>query len=207
LQQLAGSHRKRWQEARGKFTWLDRPTRPVVVEAPQPALHQPKSSKPKPVTTPIPSKRVPREPLRFLLARSSPVVDAPSIGATAAEHLAKVGIRTVADLLNANPESAAEETGEPRITAAVITRWQSEARLACRIPELRCSGAQLLVASGLTEPEQVAAANAAELFAKVRDLCRSPKGKHMLRDGKPPSKERIAQWIRHAAHMRPLEAA
>jgi hypothetical protein len=205
LQQLARSHRKRWHEARGKFTWLDRPTRPAVVEAPQPAERRVESSQP--ATMPIAAKRVPREPLRFLLARSSPVVEAPSIGATAAECLAKVGIRTVADLLNANPESTAEETGEPRITAAVITRWQSEARLACRIPELRCSGAQLLVASGLTEPEQVAAANAAELFAKVRDLCRSPKGKQMLRDGKAPSKERIAQWIRHAAHMRPLEAA
>jgi hypothetical protein len=204
LQQLAGSHRKRWQEARGKFTWLDRPTRPIVAETPQPAARREKSSQP--ATMPMAAKRVPREPLRFLLARSSPVVEAPSIGA-AAEHLAKVGVRTVADLLNANPESTAEETGEPRITAAVVTRWQCEARLACRIPELRCCGAQLLVACGYTEPEQVAAANATELFTKVRDLCRSPKGKHMLRDGKPPSKERIAQWIRHAAHMRPLEAA
>ncbi|MBA3483936.1 MAG: DUF4332 domain-containing protein, partial [Pirellulales bacterium] len=159
LQQLARSHRKRWQEARGKFTWLDRPTRPAVAESPQPAARREKSSQP--ATTPLPAKRVPREPLRFLLARSSPVVEAPSIGATAAEHLAKVGVRTVADLLNANPESTAEETGDPRITAAIVTRWQNEARLACRIPELRCSGAQLLVASGYTEPEQVAAANAA----------------------------------------------
>jgi len=217
LQQLARTHRKRWQEARSQFSWLERPMRPAVVEAPQSVARRAPSTKragasarlssPQAPPPALPAKRAPREPLRFLLARNSPVVEAPSIGATAAEHLAKVGVRTVADLLNANPESTAEEIGEPRITAAVITRWQSEARLACRIPELRCSGAQLLVASGLTEPEQVAAANATELFAKVRDLCRGPKGKHLLRDGKAPSKERIAQWIRHAAHMRPLEAA
>ena len=204
LQELARSHRKRWLEARGRFTWLDRPARPAAAESPKPAARRPQSA---PATMPLPARRTPRQPLRFLLERSSPVGDAPSIGANAAEHLAKVGIRTVADLLNANPESTAEETGEPRITAAVVSRWQSEARLACRIPELRCCGAQLLVASGYTEPEQVAGANAEELFNKVRAVCRSPKGKQLLRDGKAPSQERIAQWIRHAAHMRPLEAA
>jgi hypothetical protein len=63
------------------------------------------------------------------------------------------------------------------------------------------------VAIGFTEPEQVAAANPAELFNKVKSLCRSPQGKRFLREGNAPSRERVAQWIRHAAHTRPLEAA
>jgi hypothetical protein len=131
----------------------------------------------------------------------------PSIDDAAAGQLAKVGVRTVADLLNANPDSTAEEIGDARVTAAVVSRWQNEARLACRIPELRCCGAQLLVASGFTEAEQVVSANLAELYKKVRELCRTPQGKRILGNNKAPSRERVAQWIRHAAHMRPLEAA
>jgi hypothetical protein len=152
-------------------------------------------------------RRARREPLRFLLDRSSPVTAAPSIGPLAAEGLAKVGIRTVADLLNASPESTAEEMGGTRITAAVISRWQSEARLACRIPGLRRCGARLLVACDLNEPEQVAGADATELTKKVQAFCRTPRGQKIIRNGKTPSRRRIAQWIRHAAQMRPMEAA
>jgi hypothetical protein len=142
-----------------------------------------------------------------LLARTSAVAAAPSIGGKMAERLATVGVRTVADLLNANPESSAQELDLPRVTAATIVRWQAEARLACRIPELRSCGAQLLVACGLTEPEQVAGAQVAELVAKVRAVSRTTAGRRMLRGGEAPSAARVAAWIRHAAHMRPLEAA
>src|SRR5690606_34500337 len=146
-------------------------------------------------------------PLRFFLQRSSPVVDAPSIGPIAAERLAGVGIRTVADLLNVDPESTAAELGAAKVTAGVITRWQREARLVCRIPELRGVGAQLLVASGFHEAEQVAGAKADDLVRRVRETCRGPQGQRILRNGGAPSSERIAEWIRHAAQMRPLEAA
>jgi hypothetical protein len=89
----------------------------------------------------------------------------------------------------------------------VITRWQREARLVCRIPELRGVGAQLLVASGFHEAEQVAGAKADDLVRRVRETCRGPQGQRILRNGGAPSSERIAEWIRHAAQMRPLEAA
>jgi uncharacterized protein YhaN len=167
-----------------------------------------KSSK-KPMVARVASAkpRSPRKPLRFFLDRSRLVTEAPSIGRLAAERLAKVGIRTVADLLNANPDSTAEEVGESRFTPAVIRRWQVESRLACRIPELRNRGARLLVACGLMEPEQVAGASAAELATKMRAVCRTARGRRILRRGKAPSRRRIAEWIRHAAQMRPLEAA
>ena len=130
-----------------------------------------------------------------------------SIGPIAAERLAGVGIRTVADLLNANPESTADELGEAKVTASVITRWQREARLVCRIPELRGVGAQLLVASGFHEAEQVAGTKVDDLVKRVRDTCRSAQGQRILRNGGAPSSERIAEWSRNAAKMRPLEAA
>jgi hypothetical protein len=113
----------------------------------------------------------------------------------------------VADLLNANPDSTAEELGLHRVTPAAIARWQSQARLACRVPELRGSGAQILVACGFTEPEQIAHASVAELVGKVRAVCNTTEGKRMLRGGEVPNSARVATWIRHAAHTRPLEAA
>jgi hypothetical protein len=210
LQAAARLHRQRWLAACGSFPWLERPERNERVAAVPAKPHSgkaPTSAKAARPTVPLPARRPSREPLRFLLDRSSSVTNAPSVDNVIAEKFAGVGVRTVADLLNANPESVAEECGDSRITAAAISRWQCEARLACRIPELRCCGAQLLVASGYTEPEQVAAANAAELFEKVRALCKTPQGKRLTRDGKAPTRERVAQWIRHAAHMRPLEAA
>jgi hypothetical protein len=59
----------------------------------------------------------------------------------------------------------------------------------------------------MTEPEQISGTNAAELVAKVRAVCRTAAGKRLLRGGGAPSPARIAAWIRHAAHTRPLEAA
>jgi hypothetical protein len=210
LQKHARRHRDRWQLLSPRYSWVERLAPPVVRvatpsrSAPKQA-HRPsaKATAPKPRLARTTSER----PLRFLLDRTSPVADAPSIGRTLAERLVQVGVRTVADLLNASAESTAEELGIARVTAATIARWQAQARLACRIPELRGCGAQLLVACGLTEPEQIAKSNVAELLGKIRAVCRTTEGKRYLRGGEVPGSARIAGWIRHAGHTRPLEAA
>ena len=212
LQKHARRQRDRWQLLCPRYSWVERLAEPPKRKAATNAKTQPsaRGSKPRP-TTPAPAPRLARgtkrRPLRFLLDRTSPVAQAPSIRKKLAERLAQVGVRTVADLLNANPESTAEEIGLPRVTAATISRWQSQSRLACRIPELHSLGARILVACGLAEAEQIAATTAAELTPKVRALCRTPEGKRLLRGRKAPSAARIAGWIRHATQMRPLEAA
>ncbi|MCA9259820.1 MAG: DUF4332 domain-containing protein, partial [Planctomycetales bacterium] len=145
--------------------------------------------------------------LRFLLHRSSPVADAPAIGEKTAERLAAVGIRTVADLLNADPESVVAELEVRHITAEVFCDWQRQARLVCCVPELHGYGAQILVACGLTEPQQVANADVGELYRKVKAFCRTKPGQRILRNGKAPSESKVADWVACAAHRRPLEAA
>ncbi|QDT72776.1 DUF4332 domain-containing protein [Lacipirellula limnantheis] len=212
-QKLARTQRENWLLAKKKYGWVDRPSllpagpRPtastVSAKSERPAAVGARTSKGQAAKRDASSKG----PVQFHLQRSSPVVDAPSIGPIAAERLAGVGIRTVADLLNASPESTAQELGEAKVTAGVITRWQREARLVCRIPELRGVGAQLLVASGFHEAEQVAGAKAEDLVTRVRETCRSAQGQRILRHGNAPSDERIAEWSRNAARMRPLEAA
>lgn len=149
----------------------------------------------------------PERELRFFLERSSNVEDAPSIGPKTAERLAEVGIRTVADLLNADAESTASEIDSSHIKADTVAAWQHQARLVCCIPELRGYGAQLLVGCGLTKPEQIAGASEEDLFRKIRGFSRSKAGQRILRDGKIPNREKVAEWIDYATHMRPLEAA
>jgi len=149
----------------------------------------------------------PAKELRFFLERSSDVVDAPSIGPKTAERLAAVGIRSVADLLNADAASTAEEIDKSHIKPETIATWQHQARLVCCIPELRGYGAQLLVGCGLTEPKQIANATEEDLFRKIRSFARSKAGQRILRDGDGPDREKVAEWINYAGHMRPLEAA
>jgi uncharacterized protein YhaN len=144
---------------------------------------------------------------KFYLNRGNQVADAPSIGPQAANNLTGVGIRTVADLLNANPASTAAELGLSHVTAATIADWQLQARLMCQIPDLRGYGAQLLVAAGFTSPEQIAGTRPADLIRKVKAVCESKQGQRILRNGEVPSPAKIKRWAENAAHRRPLEAA
>ncbi|MEM9352050.1 MAG: DUF4332 domain-containing protein [Planctomycetota bacterium] len=144
---------------------------------------------------------------KFYLSLDSDVEDGPSIGPKTAEKLAAVGVRTVADLLNADPASVADELDVSHIRAAQLVDWQHQARLVCRVPNLRGTGAQLLVACGFTKAEQIASAEPESFVRKIAAFCRSKPGERILRGSKAPAPERIAGWIKNAAAARSLEAA
>jgi predicted flap endonuclease-1-like 5' DNA nuclease len=165
---------------------------------------RPENPRQKPKSTMLKTlKHVPQ----FYLNRHSDVADAPSIGPQAAKQLATVGIRTVSDLLNANPASTAAELELSHVTASVFADWQMQARLMCQIPDLRGYGAQILVASGFTSPEQIAGTKASDLIRKVQAICQSKQGQRILRNSEVPSPAKIKRWSENAAHRRPLEAA
>ena len=146
-------------------------------------------------------------PRRFYLSLEQDVEDAPSIGPKTATRLAKAGIRTVADLLSADPDSTATELDVSHIKAETIATWQHQARLVCQIPELRGYGAQLLVGCGMTQPDQIARTGANELVTQVLSFCETKEGQRILRSGDAPEREKIAEWVELAGHSRSLEAA
>jgi energy-coupling factor transporter ATP-binding protein EcfA2 len=144
---------------------------------------------------------------RFYLAVTDAVEDAPSIGPRLAEQFYQIGIKTIDDLLRADPEQAARGLGNRRVTAELVRQWQQQSMLACRVPELRGHDAQILVACGVTEPEQLAQSSPADLWQRVQPFADSVEGKRIVRSGKAPDFEEVTDWIRWATHARTLRAA
>jgi hypothetical protein len=158
--------------------------------------------------------RDPREPreerareLRFYLDADDPVVDAPTVGPRTAERLHKVGIRTVRDLISADPELLAAEIDYKRISADDIRSWQQQSVLACRIPQIRGHDAQILVACGVTDPDKLASMSANELWGIVQPFTKTAECKRIVRNGKGPDLEEIQDWINWAKSARTLQAA
>ncbi|QDT06739.1 hypothetical protein K227x_51550 [Rubripirellula lacrimiformis] len=145
--------------------------------------------------------------LRFYLQRDSDIVDAPSIGARMAERLNQIGLYTVDDLLNSDPETVAEQLGHRRVDADTVLQWQQQSTLVCRVPMLRGHDAQFLVMAEVTTPEELAGQDADDLFGIVDVIARSSDGKRVARGSKLPDLEEVTEWIGYAQHHRELKAA
>jgi len=145
--------------------------------------------------------------LKFYLDLNDHIEAAPSIGPKTAERFEKVGIHTVSDFLKQTSESIATKINYKRMTAKVIRDWQHQARLICRIPNLRGHDAQLLVACNLTEPEQISTMQPQSLFEIIGPFSETKEGLKIIRNGKKPDLAEITDWISWAGHTRSLQAA
>lgn len=148
-----------------------------------------------------------RETQRHYLAVDDDVEKAPSIGPKTAKRLAKVGIRRVQQLLDADPETLAGELEVRWVTPEMIVDWQDQARLMCRVPGLRGHDAQWLVGVGVRESESLATAKAADLLAEVTALAATAQGQAILRDGREPDRSEVEGWIASARGVRGARAA
>ena len=124
-----------------------------------------------------------------------------------AERLGTIGVITVNDLLQADPDSVAENLNHRRVTAETVVEWQQQATLVCCVPMLRGHDAQLLVAAEITTPETLAQCDADELLGLIDPISRSTQGKRILRGGRVPDLAEVTDWIGFAQHTRELKAA
>jgi hypothetical protein len=145
--------------------------------------------------------------LKFYLDLSDHIEAAPSIGPKTAERFEKIGVITVADFLKQTAESMATKIKYKRITEEVIRGWQHQARLICRIPNLRGHDAQLLVACGMTEPEELSTMQPKTLFEVIGPFAETKEGLKIIRNGKKPDLAEITDWISWSGHTRSLKAA
>jgi hypothetical protein len=139
---------------------------------------------------------------KFFLARDRDVVDAPSIGLKTADRLIAVGVKTVGDLMDADPEALATALAVRHITAETIRDWQDQSRLVLSVPDLRGTHAQLIVGAGFRDVESLALAEPADLCARVLAFAASTDGQRALRNGAPPDLEAITAWGAAARHTR-----
>ncbi len=140
----------------------------------------------------------PDDETELRLSHESPVELAPSIGPKTASRLTAIGIHTVEDLLQASPEDAATRLKFKHISARVIRDWQSQATLALAIPELDSIAAQLLVAVGVREIDDLANADPDMLLNMLDEFCDTPDGQRLLRDAAPPDEDELRGWIEAA---------
>lgn len=149
----------------------------------------------------------PEAALKFHLEPTSPIEDAPSIGPKKARRLEAVGVKTVADLLEAHPQQVARKLNASFITPELVTRWQREATLVCRVPNLRGHDAQMLVGARIDDVETLAEQSADDVLAAVEDFLQTPDGERVLRGNARPDLDEATDWITWARRARPLQTA
>lgn len=138
-----------------------------------------------------------RQP-RLYLNASDPVEDGPSIGPKTATRLEAAGIFTVQDLFDCKPDDVARTVDQSHITPSVIQDWQDQARLVTKVPGLRGTHAQLLVGAGFRDASAVAKTDSATLASEILRYALTSQGQRILRDGTPPSEEKISTWVENA---------
>ncbi len=136
---------------------------------------------------------------RTYLSATDDLEAAPSIGPKMAERFAVLAIRTVQDFLNQDAANLSTRLADRRLTAAILTEWQAQARLVIEVPSLRGGHAQLLTGAGYSSTAALATAEPVQLCADVLKFAASEAGKRVLRDGNPPDIERIKGWVDSAA--------
>jgi predicted flap endonuclease-1-like 5' DNA nuclease len=185
---------------------VTRKIKPAKAEAAAPRPKPVKTEKPKPAPKAAPVASV--EPAasapvisRIRLSREAAVVDAPSIGPKTANRLAIIGVKTVGDLLALAPEDAAARIKASHINAGVIKDWQAQALLACSVPELNGTNAQLLVGAGIYSVDDLAAADVDFLIDAIAMYAQSKEGERSLRGSALPDRSRVKTWIESALHI------
>ena len=126
----------------------------------------------------------------------------PSIGPKTASRLYAHGVKTVRDLIRADPTALAVLMAQRQISAEMISGWQDQARLVCSIPGLTGRQAQLLVGAGYVSAEAVAGAQLEHLCADVLSFALAAAGQRLLRTAAPPDAAEIKGWLEAARRVR-----
>lgn len=145
----------------------------------------------------LPEKRPKNQP-NFYLKKQDDVVDAPSIGAKTAARLQVIDIRSVAELLEADPEEVAGKLAVSYVKGKTVRDWQDQAELQCQIPRLRGHDAQFLVACGYRTVEQVVAASPETVLVDIQAFLMTSDGERLLRVGNEPDLAEVKGWIENA---------
>ena len=145
----------------------------------------------------------------FYLSAASSMDAFPVLGSETEQVFARLGIRSVGELLAADPEEIANRLDRRDISAETVALWQSHMSLLCHVPELSLNDAQLLTACGISSPAELREANGDQLFSAVESFLATDRDRRFTTAGKQCSRARIGDWIYAAGGVRstPFETA
>jgi hypothetical protein len=141
----------------------------------------------------------PPESLRgteYFLQLCDRVTEAPFATRAVSHAIEECGIYTIANFLHADPIRLAEQLHELDVSSSQLRCWQGQARLMCGVRKLRSYDAKILVACGVTSPEQLADIRPHELSEMVEAFVATPEGSRIVRSGSDFEISRITRWIR-----------
>ncbi|MEM9701527.1 MAG: DUF4332 domain-containing protein [Planctomycetota bacterium] len=172
------------------------------------SLAAPRSPRQSPPTTPPTAPFAPlpgrSDSQTFRLHPADPVVDAPGIGPKTAARFLKIGVETVGDLISGDPHDLADRLDTRWIVPEVVRDWQDGANLMCRIPNLHGHDVQILVAVGVTDPDDVVGLTPQDLLGLTEPFLSTSEGERILRGSAPPDLDEVTNWIAWAKAARPL---
>jgi hypothetical protein len=169
---------------------------PAVVQAPAPA--QPAAAPPAAAPVLAPAAAEPegaRADAKKRRTRESPVVDAPAIGDKIAARLTAINIRTIGDLLDADPQAVSAMLGQRAYTPQTIIDWQAMAKLAVDVQTVGEQDAQILVACGVRDAAALASQDVRALQESLEGFLASEDGKRLMRGNPGPKPTKVEAWI------------
>lgn len=92
-------------------------------------------------------------------------------------------VRTVGDLVGADPSAVAEELGLEGVTAELVSLWQTHLALVCFVPGLTFADAKALAHSGVLCAEDLAESDSESLSRRLREA------------GYDIDADRVSEWI------------
>lgn len=159
----------------------------------------------------------------FYLSRSSRIEDAPSMDEAMATRLRRVGIQSIGNLLDANPEKVSlklEDTSDDDyyrqnglknhargkssryVSPKRVARWQAESRLVCEVPNVRAFDSRVMVGCGIKTPRRLGKLTPRKLAKRVERFLQTERGRQVLRSGNGYEVARITSWIVEANRER-----
>lgn len=139
---------------------------------------------------------------KFYVTELSPIEDTPSLDSRYASRMRSVGVQRVGDLLRIVPSDLAARLSHTEITANMVRVWQAEALLCCRVPNLRPYDARILVACGITDPDELSKIHPSGLLDRVEAFANTKHGRDIIHSGSAYELSRLTDWIRSARGSR-----
>ena len=118
------------------------------------------------------------------------------------EDLSQVGISNLNDLLAANAEEISQQLTHRGTSSSQIEQWQGWGQLSAFVPELTAGDTRLLVASGVSDPDELADSSPEELSEWLHLFIASDDDSSFADSNKEFDLPRMRRWIESARRNR-----